>query len=174
MEQENQTNQYDELDQKWDTTPQEVQDFLISPGYELLLSAIAEGLKLSPEAKVLLEEGTTNLIIRAQTMEELALLWQQQGLSAEKIVQILYAIHAEIITRVDQIVEFYTEEDSDEVVEKTGQSIEKVLETLGQRLAETKMAPLTKRDYSLEKMSQTEPRTQATKTIDPYRELPEV
>lgn len=160
--------------------PEEVKTFMWSTEYQIIIDTIQKTLLLTDKEKDLVKYGSYQLLLGIKTMEGLAGEWSATGMNPELIMKILYIIHEEILTRAQNITEFFTR-NSDEIDDAYDQldnenGVEKKvpelnpsnsLATLSDRLKQASIATSAKREYVSGKDTSTPP---ARVTIDPYHE----
>lgn len=177
--------------------PEEVQTFMWSDDYKIIIDTIQKTLLLTDQEKNLVKYGGYELLLEMKTMEEVAKEWIAAGMKPELVVKVLYVIHQEILTRAQNITEFFTRDPnatSDEYAEVSNEDdnadeepgtepsipptvsdqtkpIAPGLSSLADRLKQTSIATPMKRDYTATaETSSVENTPPSPHAIDPYHE----
>lgn len=176
-------------DEALENMPREVQDFMWSDFYDAIIIAIQKTVGLTDEQTKCVKNAGYDILMGMKTMEEVSVELVNSGITAESTAKILYLIDTEIITRAENITEFFTENTGEEESRaiNSAPSPSDMLARLNQTLMKpTTLAPI-KRDYSIEPLnraktdsnpsaispnSTSSPQVDSAKTIDPYRETP--
>jgi hypothetical protein len=186
------------LDDAFDSTPEEVFDFITSPAYTILLNGIQKILELTDEQKEKVRYASYNLLLKLKKSEEIYEYFIASGMNEELAIKALVAIQTEILERAANITEIYTDpvEPENEIVpiekvvtplvkteevkeatveiaqEEKKSTPNDVLATLSDRLAKTQ--PPTPIVSPKNEKRTVAPQTTQTKRFDPYREMPEL
>lgn len=159
-------------DQYLEVMPEEVVDFMWSNQYDILILAIQKTLSLTDDQTKLAKMAGYELLMGVKNMLEKLEDFKTSGIPEELSLKILYLIDTEIITRAENITEFFSPEiETPEQIEIKAPSPDDILQRLKETITKPTIITPTKRDYSLEKTP--ESKSDSTKTIDPYREIPE-
>ncbi len=173
------TTQQNTINEAFNNIPPEVEEFMWSDAYTIIVDAIKETLSLTDAQRDMVRQLSYDLLLKLKTVPQITEEFLNAGISQETTAKIIYLIDSEITTRAVNIAEFYApHEDDIELEEKAvpASPSEKpapdVFTSLEQRLKNTtvvapiaRATPLTQ--ISVKEVPQTPPR------IDPYRELPE-
>lgn len=112
MDQELDTTEEGAIEEAMATVPDEVLEFMASPLYGAIVTAIKEVLLLTPEQQALVLSVSQRMLIFRMSMEDALKYLADNGISEETGIKILYLIDREILTRAESITEFFTD-DSD-------------------------------------------------------------
>lgn len=176
MTQTNTTIEERRFEEAFANIPPEVEDFMWSDAYTIIVDALQETLGLTDEQKELTRILSYEFLLGLKNMPTMAEEMIASGMTPELAVKVLYLINNEIVTRAQNITEFYApheEESSLEVqLEQDANSNNQtdeanpnaVLETLKNRLTVPVTIPPIARSVG--------EKTGDVKKIDPYREMP--
>ncbi|MDB5254725.1 MAG: hypothetical protein JWL92_101 [Candidatus Nomurabacteria bacterium] len=90
--------------------PSEVVDFMTSPLYEVIISAAQQALSLTAEQKNWMRLLSYELLMTTITEKGAYQFLIDHSVSAETAIKILYVIDTEILTRAENITEFFTDD----------------------------------------------------------------
>lgn len=151
--------------------PAEVEDFMWSDAFTIIIDAVQETLGLTEDQKKRVRIASYDILTGLKTMEDISKDFSVDT-PPELVAKILYAIDSEIITRAENITEFYTENpDESEQSIQSAPSPADVLARLNQTLTKPATIAPVKREYSAPTTAPSEPITKPS--VDPYREIPE-
>lgn len=174
MDNETITKEDIEFNTAFENIPEEVEDFMWSDAYNIIIDSIQQSLGLTDQQKQRVRIASYELLLNRKTMVDIAQDFSKD-IQPELTAKILYAIENEILNRAINLTEFYTDET--EIPERV--SFEKkpsdFFSHINQSLTTpTTIAPL-KKTYDSNGPVVTQPsKTPDTKpAIDPYREIPE-
>lgn len=162
------------IEEGFASMPEEVQNFMLSDAFSILLQGIQKVLGISEEQRESLRHAAYRILLGLKNEEEVLNDFINSDMSEELAVKSLYAIHTELIDRAANITEFYTEGE-EEVADLTSNPVSTapspadILATLGERLSKARVVAPTTRTHSV-----APPQEGGIKSIDPYREMPEV
>lgn len=167
------TQQSDIYEEALSQVPDSVQEFMISPGFTAIIDAASQVLQLTETQTSQLRSGAWSILMRLSTMDTLRNEWKASGWEDDLIVKALYIIDTEIITRAENIISFFTEDDSEEnppAEEVLPQAVSplQALASVQQKLKQSSAIAPASRDYSI---GRTTPET--PQAFDPYREIPQ-
>lgn len=166
------------IDEALANVPEEVQDFMWSDAFNILLDAMQEVTQITDLQKDAVRIEIYDILIGIKDMAAVAqeLL---KTMAPELVAKILYIIDTEFIVRAENLTEFYSP-DPNELSEESEKGVidapspNEVLKRLGQSFTKPTTLTATKRDLSLNASSLDEPvATKSAPSIDPYREIPE-
>ncbi|HEY0980403.1 MAG TPA: hypothetical protein VGE18_03290 [Candidatus Paceibacterota bacterium] len=183
MQDETITREEMEFDEVFAKIPDEVQDFMGSEAFELIMAAMKTVLELTDAQAESARIAAYEVLIGEKTIESIGETLIASGMAPELASKILYVIDEEITSRAKNIAEFYTGAENDEPVpiengtvpsSVNAPSPSDVLANLGARLNQSSVIVPSKRDYSAHTQPIEKPAVQTiTPSTDPYRELPE-
>jgi hypothetical protein len=170
--------------------PEEVQTFMWSNEYDVIINSIQKVLSLDDKQRDLVKYGGYQLLMGMKTMEDLSKEWVAAGMSQENALKALYAVHENILITAQNITEFFTKDpdnpseydlDEEEEVETVADDVNNApaklapatgLESLADRLKQASIATPSRRDYSLNGISNAPAADDGKKTdsSDLYRE----
>jgi hypothetical protein len=161
--------------------PSEVQDFMWSDLYDIIITAIQQTLSLTDKQTILIKNAGYELLMQYKNMEEVAHELDRAGIDSEVVAKILYLIDTEILTRAENITEFFTENTEDENITSTNTTSSlpaptpaDMLARLSQNMTHATVFAPTKRTEDPKVSAPVAPTPTQTQTIDPYRELPKI
>ena len=175
------------IEDAFESTPEEVKEFLSSNIFDLILLGIKDGLVLTDAQFDAMELATQELVIRTKTMQEVAVDFiESKAFTPELTAKVLYAIEGEVMSRIYTIIDTSNAEDAEqeESAEKapaevthltpvTAPSPADMLARLNQTLTTPTATAPTRRDYSATKEAPMIDQMKTVRNIDPYRELPD-
>ncbi len=179
MDTDTQTKEERDLDMALENMPGEVQDFMWSDAFTILLDAMQKTVAITDAQKDSIRIEIYDILVGLKTMTEVAedLL---KTMEPELVAKILYIIDSEFITRAENITEFYSPDPNEETVPIPNVVISPKpitpaapLAGLQNRLTQSNMIMPVKRDLSFDSTPSAAPSVPTKPLIDPYRELPE-
>jgi hypothetical protein len=113
--------------------------------------------------------------MQVKTMEEVSNDLLQAGITPEIAIKVLYLLDTEVITRAENITEFYTEDsETQDTSPKTAPTPADLLARLNQNLVKPTVLAPAKRDHTDPlPPERPAPSPKPEGFIDPYREIPE-
>ncbi len=164
--------------------PSEVQDFMWSDLYDIIIKAIQETLSLTDEQTAWVKASGYDLLMQVKSMNDVAKEFKDKGMNEELILKILYLLDSEVLTRAENITEFFTETDEDVSSNPVFQapSPSELLERFKEGAVKPTVFAPTKHEpvvAPIEPTPASVPPPLSTNTpapqpiLDPYRELPE-
>lgn len=173
--------QQDNIDIALANIPEEVQDFMWSDAFTLLIDALQKTTGVTDIQKDIIRIEICELLLGIKGIPEVA-KELSKDMTTETVAQVLYIIDSEFITRAENLTEFYTkdpEEDPFSDIENKNT----LLNHLSQSFTTPTTLPPVKRVYAdipgtqtgssaPKPLSETLPVSKPS--IDPYRELPDV
>ncbi len=168
-----------EIEEAFIEVPEEVQNFMMSKAFDVIIDAIKNTLGLTEEQRRSVYFGAQELLLGTKTNDEIAQLFLDAGMSPEVAAKAFYAVHTEILTRAENINEYFFDEDKESSTEPTSAisapSPADVLASLKERMTSpTTIAPIVRQTPVIGISAIIPPQADISSApkIDPYRELP--